>query len=313
MTAAAAAAAAKITNCGNRNNNTAGDHVTHHHDDTSIIIISNLSKSSPSINHVVLLYKSLVFLQGLSPSAPILIVVDGMVEPESPLVKKQSYPPNNVENRMKLDAYIRNLRLFFLNETRVRVVPFLHWQMHNNIIDKGLELVQTKYVYILQHDEVFIKPINHTAMVRAMEENPLKVRKIEFSRSPNSVCHEHFWFRGPCSCNVTTVDSSTHLTKTSGWSDQCHFTTKEYYLEVMKIIGTGEQKKIHPEGPMNRIAHKSCDMWGAHLYGNVNDTSSIVHLDARLGGKYGAQSINYTDVVEKAYQEFSSGSASNTG
>jgi hypothetical protein len=194
---------------------------------------------------------------------------------------KKHFRPNTVENRELLDAYVRNLRLRFKDEKRVTILPFLSWQMHNNVIKYALELVDTNFVYVLQHDEIFDKKINHTAMVKTMIEHPDLLRKVEFGRNANTICSEFYFFRGPCSCKEDEVShiNGANFVKHSGWSDQCHFTTKKYYETVLELIGAG---KKHPEPPMNKIAHRNCTEWGAHFYGSLAEGPFIQHVHGRF-------------------------------
>jgi hypothetical protein len=76
-----------------------------------------------------------------------------------------------------------------MREKRVTILSFVSWQiMPNYVIKYALELVNTKFVYALQHDEIFLKSINHTAMVKSMDEHPGILRKIEFNRGFNADC-----------------------------------------------------------------------------------------------------------------------------
>ena len=263
-------------------------------ENTSIVIVSALSKNNIT-TMIDLVIKSFVFVEGLSPSAPIYIAIDGLVEEGSYFNTKHGYPPNNEEIRLKIDTFIRDLRIRYNNDNRVQILPFVSWHMHSNVIKSAMELVKTKYVHVIEHDEAFIRPINQTAIMHAMEEYPSVYRKVEFTRNNNTDCNDHYWHRGPCSCNVTTI-GSTSFTKSSGWSDQAHFTTKEYYLEVLAILNGAV---VHPEFPMNRLAHKGCDKWGAHLYGGINDTHNIVHMDGRSSRK--GPGFNYTGIILEAY------------
>ena len=168
----------------------------------------------------------------------------------------------------------------------VRIVPFMSWQMHNNVIHAGIQIVHTKYVYVIEHDEAFLEAIDHKAMIAAMEERPDEIRKIEFNRNNNTDCKTNYFCRGQCSdwnwtsCNVTSMNG-IQLTKTSGWSDQAHFTTKKYYEEVLRYVGTGDNCKKHPEDPMLKLSHSQCERWGAHFYGNFTGGMSIMHYIGR--------------------------------
>jgi len=241
-------------------------------EDTSIIIISCLTPSAPDIVMIDMLYDSLVMLEGLSQTAPIIIAIDNLVEEGSFYAVKHNYPSSTVENKERLEAYAQNLRLRFKDDKRVSVLPYVAWQMHNHVINKALQLVDTKFVYVLQHDEVFKESVNHTAIVKTMEEHPDVLRKVEFNRGNNIDCNASWYFRGELACKEDEVSyvNKASFTKTCGWSDQCHFTTKEYYGEVLAIIG---DRKIHPEFVMNRKAYSknNCKHWGAHFYGNVTE------------------------------------------
>jgi hypothetical protein len=69
------------------------------------------------------------------------------------------------------------------------------------------------------------------------------------------------------------------FTKVSGWSDQCHFTTKKYYEEALELIGPDRQ---HPEDPLTIRAHTNCTRWGPHFYGSLAEGPFIYHMRGRL-------------------------------
>jgi hypothetical protein len=252
-------------------------------EDTSIIIVSCLTPSAPDISMIDMLYDSLVMLEGLSQTAPIIIAIDNLVEEGSFYAVKHNYASSTVENKERLEEYAQNLRLRFKDDKRVTVLPYVAWQMHNHVIKKALQLVDTKFVYVLQYDEVFKESVNHTAIVKTMEEHPDVLRKVEFNRGNNIDCNASYWFRGELSCKEDEVSyvNKPSFTKTCGWSDQCHFTTKEDYKEVLAIIG---DRKIHPEFVMNRRAYskKNCKHWGAHFYGNLTEGPFIQHVNGRF-------------------------------
>ena len=84
-----------------------------------------------------------------------------------------------------------------------------------------------------------------------------------------------------CKEDEVSYVNKPSFTKTCGWSDQCHFTTKEDYKEVLAIIG---DRKIPPEFVMNRRAYskKNCKHWGAHFYGNLTEGPFIQHVNGRF-------------------------------
>lgn len=251
-------------------------------EEASIIILSCLTPSAPDIRMIEMVYASLTMLEGLSQTAPVIIAIDNLVEEGGYWNVKQNYFASTVENRERLESYIRNLRLRFKDDKRVTILPFVMWQMHNHAIKGALEMVDTKFVYILQHDEYFTKSVNHTAIVKTMEEYPDVLRKVVFNRDPNIMACEHYWFRGNCSCKEDAVSdvNGVEFTKTTGWTDVCHLTTKQYYNEVIEILG---DRKVHPESVMNRASTKyNCTYWGDHFYGNATGGPFVHHVHGRF-------------------------------
>ena len=70
---------------------------------TSIILVSNLVPMHPEINVTVdILDSAFKYLEGLLPSTPVYISIDGLSDPESVLVRKHNYAANTESNRVRL-------------------------------------------------------------------------------------------------------------------------------------------------------------------------------------------------------------------
>ncbi|GFH49182.1 hypothetical protein CTEN210_05658 [Chaetoceros tenuissimus] len=157
-------------------------------------------------------------------------------------------------------------------------------------------MVETKYVYIIQHDEKFIRPINHTAVVKTFDEYyPEHIWKLEFPLITRNLWTDKKDLTGENKCfNMVTPFingiNGINITKTDGWSDQNHFTTKEYYLSVLEDIGTVPRS---PEFPYNFQATKNCQKIAAHEYGGPNDEPYLMHLN----GRFSKPSSNSTSVA----------------
>ena len=249
---------------------------------TSIILVSNLVPMHPDINMTVgILDSAFKYLEGLSPSTPVYISIDGLSDPESILVRRHNYAANTEPNRERLQKYISNLRKHYLPQKNVHILPSVVFGHINYNIARALEVVETKYVYVIQHDLAFAKPINHTALVKTFDEfYPKDIWKVEFThtRAPK----DEKWAKGPCLNMSTPVShvNEIYLTKQTGWSDSNHLTTKEYYLDVLKQIGP---VKRSPEFPMNNAASKNCTFMGTHKYGKVDEMPpQLVHRDGRF-------------------------------
>mmetsp|Transcript_38617 Transcript_38617/g.80858 ORF Transcript_38617/g.80858 Transcript_38617/m.80858 type:complete len:407 (+) Transcript_38617:35-1255(+) len=78
--------------------------------------------------------------------------------------------------------------------------------------------------------------------------------------------------------NVTKRSGEVYLSYSSSWSDNNHFTTVEYYKELLAGIGPVPRA---PEGPLQNRAKLNCTYWGTHLYGMPGDGNYICHMDGR--------------------------------
>ena len=253
-------------------------------EDTSIIIVSNLIPMHPEISMTAaVLDSAFAFLEGLSPTVPVYITIDGLVEPESRYARKHNYVPNTEPNRVRLQQYINNLRVHYLDKKNVHILPSVVWGHINYNIKKALDVVETKYVYVLQHDEAFIRKVDHKAVVKTFDEfYPEHIFKLEF---PLYKIKDAVWSKGECLGMKTPVDhvNGINITKVNGWSDQNHFTTKEYYLKILKDIGPVPRS---PEFPMNNQAQKNCTFLGVHNFGTLDGDPYIGHLDGRFSKEH---------------------------
>ena len=227
--------------------------------DASIIITSSLIPTHPSISIINSTICSLKLLLGLSGASPILITVDGLDVARS----------DSQENRQRLQDYVRNIRLAFRNDARVRILTSYTYGHLTNSLKMAVELVDTKYVYVIQHDFPFVKAINHPALVMSMEENQ-ELRIIRFNKRTNTKMAGH-------GCNLSMHSNGLDFVL-NRWSDNNHFTTKQYHVDMLKRLGPTPRA---PESPMMYAQGKNCSLYGQYLYGGVGDGPFIHHLDGR--------------------------------
>jgi hypothetical protein len=134
----------------------------------------------------------------------------------------------------------------------------------------------------MQHDFPFINEIDHSAVIKSMIEYPEILRIVRFNKRKNI---PHIIDKGECFGQVTKVDhiNGVHFTKTPGWSDNNHLTTKAYYEEILAKMS---YLKRAPEAPMQRTAKQDCENWGPFLYGAKGDGPFLLHLDGQnIGAK----------------------------
>ena len=252
--------------------------------ETAVIILSSLIPSHPSLWMLEKVIKSLENLDGLHPNAPIYITVDAP--------KKDKL----VEKAEELDEYTRALyRRFRDDENRhvTIVVNSVNRHVNGSIRKVVFDLINTnvtKYIYLLQHDLMFMpgKIINHTALVGAFDKyyNTDELLLVGFNKDGNQKhlqkghCQERTdrGMKNPLEIYSGEPNKTEpiYVTHTKGWSDQNHFTTVQYYRELVETIGPVPR---FPEGPLQYAAVRNCLMFGSHFYGSKNDGNYICHLD----------------------------------
>ena len=234
--------------------------------DTSIIILSSLIPTHPSIKMINDTFNSLsMMLDGIPFNTPIHISVDGL-----PIEK------NIPDNIHRLHEYVKSLRLRFNNNPYVTIINNYEHGHLSNSIGVALEVVQTEFVYVLQHDLMFIKHINHTALIKTMRERPSEVQIVRFGVR----IRQGMPYQADCK-NGSYIESNGINLERGKWSDHNHFTTKAYYEKLLADIGP---KNRFPEAPMMQKAKikgkKDCSYIFQYLY-NMKDGPFIKHLDGK--------------------------------
>ena len=232
--------------------------------DTSIILLSSLIPTHPAITMINDTFNSFSMLDGLPSNTPIFISVDGL--PDKDL---------NTENLERLQLYIENLRERFRENPHVAILNNPSHGHISNSIRRALQMVTTRFIYVVQHDFKFIKYINHTSLVKSMREYPGELQIVRFPVRPIS---DKSRIRSDCK----KVVEYNNIRFTAGpWSDNNHLTTKRYYDEVLHMIGPAGRP---PEAPMMYNAKESganCTTFHQYLY-NVRLSPFLTHLDGRL-------------------------------
>ena len=230
--------------------------------DTSIVILSSLIPTHPAITMINDTFNSLSMLEGLPSNTPIFISVDGL--------RAQDLNTNNLE---KLQNYTENLRERFQENPHVAILNNPSFGHLSNGIRRALKMVNTEFVYIIQHDFKFIKHVNHRLLLKSMREYPGELQIVRFSKRPTTAGY----VRPDC----RKVVEYNGIRFTSGrWSDNNHLTTKRYYDEHLKIIGP---KSRPVEAPMMRgatTAGTNCTTYHPYVYSQELGPF-LAHLDGR--------------------------------
>jgi hypothetical protein len=184
--------------------------VTDTSNDVTIIITSSWVPSHPSLELIRRTIDSFHYLEGLDVNTtPILITVDGAeykIDRGSPTSKSRI-----------LSHYIQNLRKAYREWTNVRVLP---QEVRLNLVgnvQQAIHIVETEYVYVIQHDMPFISPIHHSALIRTMEQID-DMRLVRFS--PRRTLIRGRDKRGLCGDHIDVEANGIALAKTHTWSDK---------------------------------------------------------------------------------------------
>lgn len=243
--------------------------------ETAVVILTNLCPSHPSLDMLQETMESLERLQGLSPNAPIYIMVDHFNIPVATVVTEEI-----LENEKRLEKYVQNLYAAYEHNSNIHIVVNVQNQHIGGSTQKALDLLhpRTRYIHLVQHDFKFITDIHHTALIKTMDEerpggNPIPM--VRFNKRHNMRSHN-------VGCeNVTRVEiNGITLEPSQSWSDNNHLASVEYYQTLMKRMGFLQRPS---EFPMQVHANNDCRHYGQWLYGVNGRQYAIEHLDGRLG------------------------------
>mmetsp|Transcript_16992 Transcript_16992/g.32165 ORF Transcript_16992/g.32165 Transcript_16992/m.32165 type:complete len:376 (+) Transcript_16992:101-1228(+) len=278
--------------------------------DTSILIISGLTPQFPNdLSMIERTIRSLRYIQGIHPQSPIYISIDGL-DPiadrmrgnaDNVLQKKSNPNGDTLQNRKRLSQYITALHQRFQNYSQqVHVIPppnnFTHLHI-GGTIQQGLQHVQTKYVYLMQHDMPFRRPVNHTACTSGMQKYPNILKCIRFS----NIRENALWDRSlvplwecpdaPHHPVNIIVDQETHFFKNIWFSDNVQLTTKKFYMEEVIPIGMKGNLYQSPEVSLEEESRRNCT-WGQYVYGTPPYDSLHERFTIHLDGRHSTSGIN---------------------
>jgi hypothetical protein len=175
--------------------------------DTSIVITSSLIPTHPSVrminDTIHSVYRHLI---GLHSQSPLFIMVDGIK------------PGASNEDRIRFAQMISNLEGNFTHSTVI--YPTERKGLTRMFKQAVEDTVQTPFMYILQHDLMFISDIKHTAMVKTMKEYPDLLRVVRFNKYRNvrkRGDQGHVCFGEESILNNV---NGLQFTKTGMWSDK---------------------------------------------------------------------------------------------
>lgn len=262
-----------------------------------------LCKSHPGLALFNITFDSLHYLKGLPEDAPVIITVDGLIREGQRI---QNYEPNDTEeNRQRLQEYVMNLRRKFKNDRRVQILQAYDVGLLTRNLAMAMELVNTKYVLVLQHDLPFVKDVNFTNLIQTMEDHPEVVEIVRFAHFCNFVNLDYQKLENEedrkfCTEPFSDKKNGIELVP-NRFADRNHITTKEYYVKLLDDLGPTprfmESAMMHKFGI--DMSRKTCRKAGQWLYGPMSSGPYIMHLDGQKNDDIVSSFENFTSIINE--------------
>ena len=242
-------------------------------DQLTIITTTSIIPAHPNTAMLEETQGSLFAVAGFM-DCPKIIVFDGL--PGCKKGRKEAYQEykRRVEALTKWNPHFANTQLVFCEE-------------HHHLagaLKQAMQHVRTPLVFVHQHDFKMVKLIDAYGIVHSMLANP-NLKHIRLNRRGiNKNDYDYIV--------DNEIDGPVYvpLTRTFGWSDNDHFSWKEYYDD---FIFPNIKRKLPMEKviqPMMRKAIlKSLDNhkeYGTYIYGKIGSARHILHIDGKRWAKH---------------------------
>lgn len=172
------------------------------------------------------------------------------------------------ENYLK---FLHNLQEKYKNTKNISIIINEKKGHLTGNIRNAIKYVDTKYILFVQHDLVIIKEVDADKIISDMEQNN-KLKHVRFNKRDNVKAG---WDNTKLFASEI-INLNYNYLLTESWSDQNHFTTKDYYLEnILSNVNDG----VFMENVMNKICKGKHSEYGTYIFGNLNEERYIVHID----------------------------------
>lgn len=255
--------------------------------DTAIIISSSWIPTHPSTYMVKKVVDSIVMITELHPATPIFITVDQFrLDGNINITQIQ-------ERSRSLDQYVLNLYNLYLKDPYVHVLPLMTHSHIAGSVAKALDIIKkqyslTKYLYYLQHDFSFVKTVDHSMLVRAMETRDeinyilfLKgglLKRVKSCGKESTIDLDTLDHVPRNDTNINPDSTKRLLLPTATYSDNNHFVRFDWYKETIESL---KMLTRPPEFPLQKRAFDGCrsgKSMGLYAY---DKDGLIMHLDGR--------------------------------
>ncbi len=235
----------------------------------TVITATSPVLSIPNTTHIFPAQVSLHRIPALAKAKKI-IVFDGIPPGQEHLQYAYEQYKQNIRKLTQSDHYFTNTKLVFCSQ----------WGHLSGAIEEAMKHVTTPYVFMHQHDLVILKPFDLNGIIATMDENPA-IKYVHFWGGKNK--SSKWWNR-----RLDEKVEGTHyvpLTRSFGWSDQCHVASAAYYKDFVLpqcdhcFMENAMQRKFKKK--FDKIGKKSHEEFGTYLYGELSDGHYIKHTDGR--------------------------------
>lgn len=241
---------------------------------SSLLTVVIAASPVPSHPSTALVSETLESLKncGIDPLTRVIIAHDAM-------------PPFRRDNddRLAYEKYLAQLRIQLAGRPNIQVLCRSRWGHLNGNLRSAMQLVDTPFVLVVQHDFPFVRTIDIAALLSAMEQRS-GIRHIKFSKRDHTASgwdantSERLEYLQEIA--VPTPSGEVRLVRTLGWSDNNHLCRAGYYRDIIFPIAGG--LKLGPEEIIDPlVSAQTHDVFGTYIFGGLDDPRSIDHRDGR--------------------------------
>lgn len=200
-------------------------------------------------------------------------------------IREKFTPEEQLRQEERLEQYVTALYTAFLNKPNYHIIVNAINQHMGGSVKKAIQLLdqRVKFVHYIQHDIVFVRDINHSALVKTLKEYPSIVKLVRFNIY-NNVDDSDYKCWNQTEADVVKDVNEIQLTRYWKWSDMNHFTSVAHYNEILNHLKhTHDFIENYMMASIKRY-DKTCNTYNnfaPHLYGRIGAPPAIVHKDGR--------------------------------
>jgi hypothetical protein len=227
----------------------------------NIIITASYIKSHPSIKIIENTIQSLNYLK-LPQNTKIIIAND------------YSEEKNFKKYLLNLNNYLNNINI--QNVSSIKCIISSKWGHLTGNIRNAFTFVDGKYLLFVQHDFPFCKNIDICSIIQDMKNN-IFLKHIRFNKRSNIKCG---WdAQNNLFGDIIQSDKNNYI-RTGSWSDNNHITNYDYYNSIV-LNECRDRKPMEKQLNKKIFNEKTHNKYGTYIYGNLNDSKAINHIDGK--------------------------------